>query len=51
MEIVYKDIDWVEPYKNNPRKISQKAIDGVAESLKQFAGNNQSLQTKKVSSL
>ena len=47
MEVVYKSIDWVEPYKNNPRKISQKAIDGVAESLKQFGWRQPIVTDKK----
>ena len=47
MEVVYKSIDWVEPYKNNPRKISQKAIDGVAESLKQFGWEQPIVTDKK----
>ena len=47
MEVVYKNIDWVEPYKDNPRKISQKAIDGVAESLKQFGWEQPIVTDKK----
>lgn len=35
MEIVYKRLDEIKPYPNNPRK-NQKAVKGVAESIKQF---------------
>lgn len=35
MEIIYKRLDEIKPYPNNPRK-NQKAVKGVAESIKQF---------------
>lgn len=35
MEIVYKRLDEIKQYPNNPRK-NQKAVKGVAESIKQF---------------
>ena len=36
MEIKNLDINLILPYKNNPRKISDKAIDMVATSIKEF---------------
>lgn len=35
MKIIYKDIDSLIPYENNPRK-NDKAVKYVAESIKQF---------------
>ena len=35
MQIVYKNIDELTPYAKNPRK-NDKAVDAVAESIKQF---------------
>ena len=40
MKIEEIDINNIKPYKNNPREISQEAIEKVANSIKQF-GNNQ----------
>ena len=34
LKIVYKHVDEIIPYVNNPRKISQNAIDMVASSIK-----------------
>ena len=36
LKIVYKRVDEIIPYVNNPRKISQNAIDNVASSIKNF---------------
>lgn len=36
LKIVYKHVDEIIPYVNNPRKISQNAIDNVASSIKNF---------------
>ena len=36
LKIVYKHVDEIIPYVNNPRKISQNAIDKVASSIKNF---------------
>lgn len=36
MKITEVKIGSLKPYANNPREISQKAIDSVAESIKQF---------------
>jgi len=35
-KIINVPISKLKPYKNNPRKISQEAVDAVAESIKQF---------------
>ena len=35
MQIVYKKIEELKPYKNNPRK-NDEAVPYVAESIKQF---------------
>ena len=36
MKIEIVDINSIQPYKNNPRKISETAIDKVANSIKEF---------------
>lgn len=36
LKIVYKHVDEIIPYVNNPRKTSQNAIDNVASSIKNF---------------
>ena len=36
MEIKNLDINLILPYKNNPRKISDTAIEKVANSIKNF---------------
>ena len=36
VSIVYMDIGEITPYKKNPRKIPQEAVDGVAESIREF---------------
>ena len=36
MEIEQADINSIKPYKNNPRKLSDKAITKVANSIKEF---------------
>jgi hypothetical protein len=36
MEIIDVDITEIKPYKGNPRKISDDAVDKVAESIKEF---------------
>lgn len=36
MKIIDLDITLVKPYPNNPRKISDKAVDKVARSIKEF---------------
>lgn len=36
MKIINKKIKDLKPYKNNPRKISEKAVDMVAKSIKSF---------------
>lgn len=36
MEIVIKEIDKLIPYKNNPRKISDEAVEAIKNSIKQF---------------
>ena len=63
LKIVYKHVDEIIPYVNNPRKISQNAIDKVASSIKNFgfkvpiiidkdneivAGHNRILAAKKL---
>ncbi len=63
LKIVYKHVDEIIPYVNNPRKISQNAIDKVASSIKNFgfkvpiiidkdneivAGHNRMLAAKKL---
>lgn len=63
LKIVYKHVDEIIPYVNNPRKISQNAIDMVASSIKNFgfkvpiiidknneivAGHNRILAAKKL---
>lgn len=40
MNIQNLTIDKIKPYKNNPRKISQTAIDMVAKSIKEFGFKN-----------
>jgi ParB-like chromosome segregation protein Spo0J len=40
MKIEEIDINLIKPYKNNPREISQEAVNKVAQSIKEF-GNNQ----------
>lgn len=35
MQIVYKDLSWLKPYKNNPRK-NEEAVEPVANSIKEF---------------
>ena len=35
MQIIYKKIEELKPYKNNPRK-NDEAVPYVAESIKQF---------------
>ena len=35
MQIVYKDLSWLKPYKNNPRK-NEEAVEPVANSIKKF---------------
>ena len=40
MKIEEIDINLIKPYKNNPREISQEAVDKVKKSIKEF-GNNQ----------
>lgn len=35
MEIIYKQLKELKPYKHNPRK-NDEAVDYVAESIKQF---------------
>lgn len=35
MEIIYKNIDELKPYKNNPRN-NEKSIEEVAKSIKEF---------------
>jgi hypothetical protein len=40
MEIQEININEIKPYKNNPREISNEAIEKVANSIKEF-GNNQ----------
>ena len=40
MKIEEIDISLIKPYKNNPREISQEAVDKVKNSIKEF-GNNQ----------
>lgn len=35
MEIIYKKLKELKPYKNNPRK-NDEAVDYVAESIKQL---------------
>lgn len=40
MQIEEIDINSIKPYKNNPREISEEAIEKVANSIKNF-GNNQ----------
>ena len=63
LKIVYKHVDEIIPYVNNPRKINQNAIDKVASSIKNFgfkvpiiidkdneivAGHNRILAAKKL---
>ena len=36
MRIQQIDINLVKPYSNNPRKLTPKAIEKVAQSLKEF---------------
>lgn len=36
MKIIDLDITLIKPYENNPRKISEKAVDKVATSIKEF---------------
>ena len=40
MKLEEIDINLIKPYKNNPREISQEAVDKVKKSIKEF-GNNQ----------
>ena len=40
MEVQEININEIKPYKNNPREISNEAIEKVANSIKEF-GNNQ----------
>ena len=40
LKIVYKHVDEIIPYANNPRNISQNAIDKVASSIKNFGFKN-----------
>ena len=40
MKLEEIDINLIKPYKNNPREISQEAVNKVAQSIKEF-GNNQ----------
>ena len=36
MKIELVDISSIKPYENNPRKLSEKAIEKVALSLKEY---------------
>ena len=36
MKIEIADINSIKPYENNPRKLSEKAIEKVAMSLKEY---------------
>ena len=40
MEIVYKDINELKPYKNNAKKHPQKQIDKIKKSIEEFGIND-----------
>ena len=40
MEIVYKDINELKPYKNNAKKHPQNQIDKIKESIEEFGFND-----------
>lgn len=40
MEVVIKKINQLHPYENNARKIPQKAVDAVAESIHRYGFRN-----------
>lgn len=40
MEIVYKDINELKPYKNNAKKHPQKQIDKIKKSIEEFGFND-----------
>jgi ParB family chromosome partitioning protein len=46
MKIVYKDIDELTEYENNPRIITELAVDKMADSIKNFGFNNPILLDK-----
>ena len=39
MEIVYKDINELKPYKNNAKKHPQNHIDKIKKSIEEFGFN------------
>lgn len=40
MEIVYKDINELKPYKNNAKKHPQNQIDKIKKSIEEFGFND-----------
>lgn len=40
IDIVYKKLDELVPYENNPRNITEEAINAVAESIQEFGFKN-----------
>ena len=40
MEIVYKDINELKPYKNNAKRHAQKQIDKIKKSIEEFGFND-----------